>query len=51
MKVKALKDGFAAEISGVDLKRPLADNAFQALHEAIDSYLAKRRPRYCKQTR
>ncbi len=36
MNIKPLMNGFAAEISGVDLKRPIADGTFQALHEATD---------------
>ncbi len=38
MDIKALKDGFAVEISDVDLKSPLADGAFLALHNSIDNH-------------
>lgn len=36
MNIKPILDGFAAEISGVDLSRPMSDETFEALHEAID---------------
>lgn len=36
MDIKALMDGFAADISGIDLSRPIPDDTFAALHEAID---------------
>ncbi len=36
MNIKALMKGYAAEISGIDLKRPIADETFAALHEAVD---------------
>ncbi len=38
MDIRALKNGFAAEISGIDLKRPLGDEIFAALHEVIDTH-------------
>ena len=36
MKVTPIHDGFAAEISGVDLSKPIPDDTFEALHTAID---------------
>ena len=36
MKVAPIKDGFGAEISDIDLSKPIADDTFQALHTAID---------------
>ncbi|MEM1199525.1 MAG: TauD/TfdA family dioxygenase [Pseudomonadota bacterium] len=36
MKVAPIKDGFGAEISDIDLSKPIADDTFQALHAAID---------------
>jgi alpha-ketoglutarate-dependent 2,4-dichlorophenoxyacetate dioxygenase len=36
VNIKALMNGYAAEISGIDLKRPMADETFAALHEAVD---------------
>ncbi len=38
MNIRALKNGFAAEVSGIDLKRPLGDEAFAALQEVIDTH-------------
>ncbi len=38
MKVSPINDGFAAEISDLDLTQPLSDEAFTALHEAVDTY-------------
>lgn len=36
MNVKTLLNGFAAEVSAIDLKLPIDDETFAALHEAID---------------
>lgn len=36
--IEALHGDFAAEITGVDLKAPISDDAFEALHEAVDGY-------------
>lgn len=36
MNIRSLMDGFAAEISGIDLAGPISDDSFEALHEAID---------------
>lgn len=38
MNVDAIKNGFAAEVSGVDLRQPLADETFAAVREAVDAY-------------
>ncbi|NNF80590.1 MAG: TauD/TfdA family dioxygenase [Rhizobiales bacterium] len=36
MKVTPIHDGFAAEISGIDLSKPIPNDIFEALHRAID---------------
>ena len=36
VKVTPIYDGFAAEISGLDLSKPIPDDIFEALHAAID---------------
>lgn len=38
MEVKPARPGFAAEISGIDLAKPLSVDAFDALREAIDAH-------------
>jgi len=38
MEIKPVLAGFAAEISGLDLKKPLDGDTFAALHAAIDEY-------------
>lgn len=38
MHIEALGEGFAAEVSGVDLRAPLAAEALRALEAAIDAY-------------
>lgn len=38
MKIEEIHRGFAAEVSGVDLKQPLAQELFDALHERIDTH-------------
>ncbi|MEM7425588.1 MAG: TauD/TfdA family dioxygenase [Pseudomonadota bacterium] len=38
MEIKPIRDGFAAEVSGIDLTQGISDSAFAVLHEAADTY-------------
>ena len=38
MKTQALVDGFAVQISEIDLKKPMSNETFAGLHETIDQH-------------
>jgi len=38
LDIKPIRPGFAAEFSGIDLSRPMTDEIFATIHEAIDTF-------------